>query len=260
MLKTFQSTTLTILQDFANTPKFKSIFAFGFAVYLLALFALFRGNVYYIDDWLKSISESNYNDFSRFLATSLMNILSFFGGILDISPLYQIIAIALLTLSSMVILYAFEALCERKVFNYFGMIATLPLGLSPYFLENLSYRFDAVSMCFAVFCACVPFLFIKHKVIFCAISFITLLLLFCSYQAANSVYILLALFLAFNGVILEKMSILNAGKFLCLSGGSLIVSALFYKFFVVVEIYYEVYDYISGAMIPFKKLLGGGIW
>lgn len=258
MLKTFQSTTLAILQDFYNAPKFKAMFAFGFALYLIALFALLRGNVYYIDDWKRSIAESNYNDFSRFVATALMNIFSFFGGILDISPLYQIIAIALLALSSMVILYAFEALCEKKVFNYFGILATLPLGLSPYFLENLSYRFDAISMCFALLCACVPFLFIKHKVIFCAISFIALVLLFCSYQAANSVYILLALFLAFNGVILGKMNILNAGKFLCCSGGILIASALFYKFFIVVEKYYNDYDYISGAMMSFKKLLRGG--
>ncbi|MGX2982384.1 glucosyltransferase domain-containing protein [Helicobacter sp. 23-1045] len=234
------------IRDFLATPNFKNIFIFGFLLYFIALFALLRGDVYYIDDWGRSLWGSDWNYFSRFMATFLAQTLGI-GSILDISPIYQLIGIALMVLSSMMILYALDG---AKKFSYFGMMALLPLGLSPYFLENMSYKFDALNMSFAVFCACLPFIFRKHTLPFCIIGVASLLLMLCSYQSANSVYILLALFIAFNGVVRGDMSVKEAVKFLLLSAVILITSAGIYKVFVV----REVDDYVSSSMLPLKEL------
>ena len=236
----------SLVRDFIATPNFKHIFIFGFLLYFIALFALLRGDVYYIDDWGRSIGGSDWNNFSRFVATFLVQILGF-GSILDISPIYQLIGIGLMVLTSMMILYVLDS---TKKFSYFGMLALLPLGLSPYFLENMSYKFDTLNMSFAVFCACLPFMFRKHNLTFCLMGIASLLLMFCSYQSANSVYILLALFIAFNAVVCSDMSIKEAIKFLALSAVILIVSAIIYKFFIVKE----VDTYVSSSMLPLKEL------
>ena len=146
----FDCVILGQIRDFIGTPKFKNIFIFGFLLYFIALFALFRGNIYYVDDWGRTLYGSGWDNFSRFVATLLVKILGF-GSILDISPIYQFCGIGLMVISSMIILYAFNAYATNKNFTYWGMLALLPLGLSPYFLENLSYKFDSFSMSFAVF-------------------------------------------------------------------------------------------------------------
>ncbi|MGX3010426.1 glucosyltransferase domain-containing protein [Helicobacter sp. 23-1044] len=189
---------------------------------------------------------ADWNYFSRFMATFLAQTLGI-GSIVDISPIYQMIGIALMVLSSMMILYILDG---AKKFSYFGMMALLPLGLSPYFLENMSYKFDALNMSFAVFCVCLPFVFRRHNLPFCIIGVASLLLMLCSYQGANSVYILLALFIAFNAVVRGDMSIKEAVKFLLLSAVILIVSAGIYKVFVV----REVDDYVSSSMLPLREL------
>lgn len=40
-----------VMKDFFRQPHFKQVFIFGIFVYGVALFALIRGDVYYIDDW-----------------------------------------------------------------------------------------------------------------------------------------------------------------------------------------------------------------
>lgn len=79
--------------------------------------------------------------------------------------------------------------------------------------------------------------------------------MFCSYQSANSVYILLALFLTFNSVILKQMSIKEGIKFLGLSGVSLIASSLIYKLIAVKE----VDTYVGSSMLPLNELFVGVI-
>lgn len=45
-----------VMKDFFRQPHFKQVFIFGILVYGVALFALIRGDVYYIDDWRHSIN------------------------------------------------------------------------------------------------------------------------------------------------------------------------------------------------------------
>ena len=215
-----------IVCDFISVPNLKSAFLWGIALYAIALFALLRGDIYYIDDLQHSIIDnSNANTFSRYLTTFTLSGVATFGkGTLDLSPLPQIFGICLVIISSMILIYLI-----RGKFDFIGIVASLPLGLSPHFLQNLSYKFDSLTMAMALFFAIVPFLFKEKIRIFCAISVVSLILMFMSYQAANATYIILSLYFAFSAFFIKGRSFKESVGFLGICAANLIVASLIYK-------------------------------
>lgn len=240
------------LLDFIHTPRFKAVFVFGVCLYLVALFALLRGNAYYLDDWVRSMNRQGFSGFSRYMATFLVEVLNLFDGILDISPLYQLLGICFLTLASMAILYALNG-----GFSFWGIIALAPLGLSPYFLQNISYKFDCATMSFALLCACLPFIFRKNLAVFCAVSVACLVFSYLSYQAANSVYIVLCLFFAFV-MMIENFSTnkKHIFSFVLSCVGSFVLASVIYKVIFVRKT--DINSYASDKMLSFSEMFGGG--
>ena len=207
--------------DFITAPNFTKIFIWGVALYLIALFALFRADFYYNDDLKTSVMDISWDHNSRYFATFVLNTLSTLGkGAIDASPLLQILGIVFVVLSAMILLYLI-----RGKFDLLGVLASLPLGLSPHFLQNLSYKFESLFMCLALFLAVLPFLFQKHTRIFCAFSVLCLLLMFMSYQAANATYIILSLYFA----LFMRADFKQSAGFLGLCALNLIIASLIYK-------------------------------
>ena len=246
---------VAILRDFITTPKIKNAFLWGFALYAIALFALIRGDIYYIDDLQTSIVDSNWNHFSRYLGTFILNDLMTFGkGAVDLSPLLQILAVILAIISSLILIYLI-----RKKFDLIGIVASLPLGLSPHFLQNLSYKFESLFMCVALFCAILPFLFKENRRIFSAVSIISLILMFMTYQAANGTYIILSLYFAFSLYFLEGRSFKESAIFLAICAMNLIVATLIYRFAIAMPVSEFIIAYTSDKAFPLDNLLLG-IW
>ena len=213
-----------ILRDFITTPNFTKIFICGIALHLIALFALLRADIYYADDYINSANDGFWNH-SRYLATFVLSALATFGkGTLDISPLPQIFGIVFIVLSAMILLYLI-----RRKFDLLGIIASLPLGLSPHFLQNLSYKFDALTMSLALFFAVLPFLFQKQVRVFCAVSVVCLLFMFMIYQAANATYIILSLYFT---LFATSQNLKSRLKFLLLCALNLIFASLIYGLFI----------------------------
>lgn len=238
-----------IWRDFIHTPHFKSAFAWGIMLHLIALFALLRGDIYFLDDWGSASRETSWSHFSRYLATFILNDLSTLGkGALDISPLLQILAVIFVVASSMILLYLI-----RKKFDLLGIIASLPLGLSPYFLENLSYKFESLTMSIALFLAVLPFLFQVQRRIFSALSVVCLILMFMSYQAANAVYIILSLFFA----LFIQADFRQGAKFLARCACNLIIASLIYKFAIAEPVSEWTIHYTSDKMIALNVLFVG---
>ena len=241
-----------IWRDFIHAPRFKSTFALGIALYLIALFALLRGDIYFLDDWGSASRETSWSHFSRYLATFILNDLSTLGkGALDISPLLQILAVIFVVASSMILLYLI-----RKKFDLLGIIASLPLGLSPYFLENLSYKFESLTMSIALFFAVLPFLFQNQRHIFSALSVVCLILMFMSYQAANAVYIILSLFFA----LFMQTDLRQGAKFLARCACNLIIASLIYKFAIAEPVSEWTIHYTSDKMIALNGAFLLGVW
>jgi len=84
-----------------------------------------------------------WQDFYRWINTYLSIFIHAERRITDISPVPQLIAVCILSISSISLIYI---LSGKKEFNIFAIIAAVPLGLSPFFLECLSYKFDAPCM------------------------------------------------------------------------------------------------------------------
>ena len=221
----FYLTIRNTMIDFITTPNFKKAFIYGIILYALALFALIRGDIYYCDDWGSSIRETSWNHFSRYLGTFILNGFATFGkGSIDLSPLPQIMGVCFVIISSMILIYLI-----RKKFDLFGIVASLPLGLSPYFLQNLSYKFESLFMGVAVFLAILPFLFKDNRKIFIAVSIVSLFLMFMTYQATNAIYITLSIYFAFSAFFLEKKSLKESVIFLGVCAVSVVVAGVIYS-------------------------------
>lgn len=237
------------IHSFFTMPNFLKLFGFGFLVYFIALFGLFRADVFYIDDFGRVIYGDNWNNFSRYVATFLQRYAQLKAGLADIAPLYQMLGICTLVLSSMWLIYALLG----KV-SYLSILALTPLGLSPYFLENLSYRYDAFLMSCAICFAIIPFGFRANKIAFFIMSFICSLLLFGTYQAANSVYVLLGFFIIMFGIFIERKNVGEILRFAIAWISSFVFAALVYK-----KKYVTAVDsYVSTDMLSLSEIAGGG--
>ena len=213
-----------ILRDFINTPNLKKTFIYGIVLYAIALFALIRGDIYYIDDNWSSIGNATWNNASRYLATFILNGVATLGkGSIDFSPLSQIIAVCFVVASAMILIYVI-----RGRFDLLGIVASLPLGLSPHFLQNLSFKFDSLAMAMALFFAILPFLFKDKLRIFCAVSVVSLLCMLMLYQAANGTYIILSLYFAFLAFFIKRRGFKDSAIFLGVCALNLIIASLLY--------------------------------
>lgn len=238
------------VSSFLRTPNAKKIFLISFFIYFVALYPLMRADVFYIDDYKSAgYNYTSWNHFSRYVATFLQWAIRLFSDLADIDPFGRLIGIALLSIASMMIVYILN-----KRLSILGTIATLPLGLSPFFLENLSYRYDSFYMCFSIFIAILPFLFMRNLLLFIISSIICLTLMYCSYQASSGVYLLFGLYMIFYLFFVAK-DINNSLYFGASFAISFIVTTLYYKLFMVHS--FGIIDYVSPDAIPFSHLFSG---
>ena len=172
----------------------RRFFIFIFSVFIVGIFTIIRANYSYIDDMGRATQGYNHLDtWSRFLAGALAMLIHASPRLMDISPLPQISACLILAFGAFVFAYIAT---EKKV-TWLSCIAALPIGLSAYFLENLTFKFDAPYMALAVVFGIVPFLFVNNKKAFSAASILGLLGTCFTYQSASGVYIVLTIFFAF---------------------------------------------------------------
>ncbi|HFI0959516.1 TPA: glucosyltransferase domain-containing protein [Streptococcus suis] len=172
----------------------KTSFAILFGIYLLGISALLRANVYYNDDQGRFFrGNRGWDDWSRFFTER--SSIYFFGGkfAVDVSPYSQILAVAILALVGILLL---GLLYKRKVFTIWEVVSLVPLGLNPFFITNLSFKFDAPFMAFSILAAVFPLVFrfsgARWYVLAC---FLGSLLVLTSYQASFGIFPMLVILL-----------------------------------------------------------------
>ncbi len=170
--------------------------AFVFALYFFGILGLLLADVYYADDQFRAVTaQPNFLFSGRYIAEYGSSALSMqkWGVVLDWSPISQLLAIAILALGSVALARVVTG--SRKT-DYATLAAALPLGLAPWFLANLSYKYDAPFMALAVAVNVLPFLYMRRLALFMPLSVAALLVMLTSYQAASGMYPLLVLFVA----------------------------------------------------------------
>ena len=166
-----------------------------FGVYLLGILTIIRADFSYLDDLGRSSDGSRgWYYWSRYVSEFSSILVHGDTNLTDISPLPQLLAILILSISSVLLVYVIG---NRKI-TLMRLFASIPLGLSPYFLECLSFRFDAPYMALSILASIVPFLFITRKKAFLVCSAVSLLIMCMTYQAASGIYVLIVIILGFR--------------------------------------------------------------
>jgi hypothetical protein len=200
---------------------------FLFITYTVAIIPIIRSNFYYIDDVRRSIEGHDMRgDFSRYISQFLSYFLHTDSRLTDISPLPQLIACLLLSLTGFILV---KITCEKN--NKYLLLASLPIGLSPYFLSCLSYKFDAPYMALSMLASVFPFLFLQKKPwVFSLICIVSTLVMTMTYQATSGVFIMLTLFIFFTNLIYKKNSLRHNFIFLGISAISYFIALIMFQF------------------------------
>lgn len=165
--------------------------------YVVALLAIFRANYYFVDDLGRALmGYHGWLDWSRYVTQGLSFLIHPTPHLTDISPLPQLLAVALMSLAGLLVIYTFT---EKKEISWPLLVGALPMGLSPWFLECFSYRFDAPYMALSVLASVLPFVWWhRDRKKFLLISFVCLLVMTMTYQAASGIFVIETLFLSFR--------------------------------------------------------------
>lgn len=155
----------------------------------------------YIDDTARQIyGDTNFwRHYSRLASELLSWVFQGSRHLTDQGLTNFLISSLVLSLCSILTLRYF--IQNGKVTFVMAMVSTI-IGLNPWFLECLSFRFDSPFMCFSLLFAIIPYLFWKNKwYIFYAFSSVSVLLLCNSYQSSSGTFIVYALALFSFGIL-----------------------------------------------------------
>ena len=219
---------LATTHSFFKDKDFLKHFGFIYLLYFIGFFKFLITDALTLDDQARLLY--SYTDFTlahRYLSEILSYIFNMnYPKIFYISPLTQLIAIAFLSLASL----ALVKIVNKKI-SYWGLLASVAVGLSPFYLECMSFKFDSPYMALATSCTILPFLFVKRLSLFFIVSVIFLLCMWNLYQANNGIYIVLSMFITLN-LILQKAGLKQILKFIFVSLLAFGVALLAYKFII----------------------------
>ena len=219
-------------------------------IYLLGMLTIIRANFLYLDDmgWAASGHREWFN-WSRYMIIFLSYFIQPEIRMTDISPIPQLLAALSLSISSVLLIY----IIGNKKITVLRLIASIPLGLSPFFLEFLSYKFIAVYGVLSILLCIVPFLFITRRKAFIFCSIISLLIMCMIYQASAGIYLLIVTILCFQDWNSRKKTNKEILSFIGSALFSFCLALLIFKLFLMKSADY----YASSAMHPLSQTISG---
>lgn len=213
---------------------YKSKYGLSFLITILALCFLYvlpiiLADRMYGDDILRSQQGyTNWDINGRPLADLMMRALFLFGdSIADISPLPLLLGVILFSASSLY--YAKSNLSE---FNpYCSAVIMFFIFANPFFLENLSYKFDSLPMLSSVAVLLIPFFNFKSRKVWFAASVAAILASMCIYQASIGIFVALSIIEFMRGE-----PCLNTNKFYGLKKASIRLAQLLIAYAIYIPI------------------------
>ncbi|WP_353894621.1 glucosyltransferase domain-containing protein [Photorhabdus laumondii] len=115
--------------------------------------------MYYLDDLGRVIYGTMWDHDSRYLSNIVYYILTFGNKTLNISPYPQILSIIVFSFSSLIITKAFKLNTD-----IISALACSLLLTSPFYIENVSYKFDSLTMALSIFFVYIQYIF-HHQLI-----------------------------------------------------------------------------------------------
>ncbi len=166
-----------------------------FLVYAVGISAILRANLYYQDDAGRAAyGYKDWDYFGRYLSTGMSTFVHMGNYLADAAPMPQLLAMGILAVSAVLMLYI---VYDRTAFSFWELAAAVPLGLNPYFLECVSFRFDASYMAVSVLAGILPLLYRRRNTVaYLFVSMLGILAVCTSYQSATGIYPMLVILLA----------------------------------------------------------------
>ena len=198
-------------------------------VYFLGILTIIRANFFYHDDISHALNGYiDWHTWSRYV--TVLSAIFIYGDInlTDISPVPQLLAILFLSCSSVLLVFI---LGKGKITTV-RLLASIPLGLSPFFLQCLSYKFDAYYMALSMLVSIVPFLFITRRKAFLFISIVSLLVMCMTYQVSSGIYPVIVIILCFQDWNSRKKTDKEILSFLGMAAVAYCFSILIFRFFI----------------------------
>lgn len=227
----------------------KKPFLWLFLLYILALLALLRADYSYVDDLGRAAwGYRGWLGWSRYSTTALSILVHPTLHVTDLSPLTQILAVGIMSIAGLLVIHTFTG---RKEIRWPFLLAALPMGISPWFLECFSYKFDAPYIAVSVLASVVPFLWWqKDRKKFLLSSFVCLLVMTTTYQAASGIFVVETLFLAFLAWMRGEKG-REIFSWVCLAAAVYVFALLLFKFGIQKP---SEEDYVSITMPPLSGL------
>lgn len=218
-------------------------------IYAIAIIAIIRADYNHIDDLGRVLhGYKGWDAMSRYVSFFSSAVLHADNYLTDISPLPQLLAVFLLALSSVIVIYA---LSGRQKITFWEIIAVLPLGISPFGLDCLVYKYDSPYMALSILASVFPFLFLGCKTLSYSICSIAGILVMCTtYQASSGIYPMLTAFICFKWWNSGK-SVREVFKFLASSFASYAAALGIYSFFIMKP----VDSYVSSSFAPIGQIV-----
>lgn len=164
-------------------------------IYSVGISAILRANIKYIDDMGRvNLGYTGWEKFGRYVSSFLSNFIHGDAYLTDVSPLPQLIAVLFLAIASIIVLHVITG---KKTFTLPEIAAVVPLGLSPYFLECLTYKYDSPYMALSILGAVFPLLFYNcgYK-IYGIMSLVGSLVVCMTYQPATGIFPMLVVLIS----------------------------------------------------------------
>lgn len=232
---------------FFHTQGFWKYFLIAFSLYLLGIMSIIRADVYYIDDLNRSIiGYKEWDNFSRYISYYLSTFMHMDTILADVSPLTQLVAIAFLSFASLILVWSVREVIwknedsqwesdeqpNKKRLTTLAIIASLPIGLSPYFLEELSFKYDSPYMALSVLFSVIPFIFIHHIRAYIPVAILSSLGMCMTYQASSGIEVILVIFFGFLMLNQTNAGVKKAVIFVSVSLLNYLIALGIFKFFI----------------------------
>lgn len=168
----------------------RDVFGLLLLLYSLILYPLLRADRYYNDDLKRAlVGRAGWDSNGRPLTTLLMRMLqSYDHAMVDISPLPQLGAVAILAWVGVLLARRYSIGS-----SWMAALAAFPLGAQPFYLENLSFKFDALSMSLAMLLAVLPILQLREGRRAWWLGVLALFGSLCFYQPGLNAYLVFVL-------------------------------------------------------------------
>lgn len=223
------------------------------AVYLAAISAVLRANFFYHDDIQRACWGWPNWGFSRHVSNLLSKVLHTGTYLTDISPLPQVLAVLIIALTSVLCVYLITG---KKEISFWQLTAAVPIGISPYFLECLSFKFDAPYMALSVFFSVIPLLLCRKKwylyVLGVAAATVAMS---SSYQASSGIFPMLVIVMGISRWIRGE-SLGRVLKFYLISAAAFLLGLLIYRTFFMEELN----AYATTALAPWPELIPSAVF